>query len=689
MRADHELAQLAALGASLCAWDEAAYPASLRAIADPPLVLAVLGTLASDAGAVAIVGARRASGYGRRVAEELAHGLAAVGLTVVSGLATGIDAAAHSGALAAGGRTVAVLAHGHRPRLSALACGAVPPRSAASGALVSEFPCGTAPLPLPFPAPQSPDQRADARHRGGRGGAAERVADHRALRARAGARGVRRSRDPSAWPLHDGPQPPDPGRREAGPRRPRTSSTRSRRQLRAGAIASAGAGVAVLSPLESRVLDAMRAGDAHVDEVIRRAGAGAGRGPRDAAGPRAARRRGAAARHALPARGRPDAMAKHLVIVESPAKAKTLGKYLGRDYQVKASVGHVVDLPKSKLGVDIENDFKPEYHVIHGKTKVLERDQGRRRRTRTTSTSRPTPIARARRSPGTSPRSSAPKRKNVRRVLFNEITKKAVQEAIQHPRDLDQNRFDAQQARRVLDRLVGYQLSPLLWKKVRRGLSAGRVQSVAVRIIVEREREIRAFVPEEYWTVEARLEAGQPPPFVRPAGRGRRQEGRSQGASGSRPRRASTRSSRGLDRRGVDRHQGREEGAPPPPDAALHHLAPAAGGVAQARLPAVAHDAHRAAALRGRRAGRRGRGRSHHLHAHRLDSRLGRGDRRGARVHRRSATAPTTCRRSRTSTARRRTPRTPTKRSGPTSMRVGSRAGRAASSSARSSRSTR
>jgi DNA topoisomerase I len=207
-------------------------------------------------------------------------------------------------------------------------------------------------------------------------------------------------------------------------------------------------------------------------------------------------------------------MAKHLVIVESPAKAKTLGKYLGRDYQVKASIGHVVDLPKSKLGVDIENDFETEYTVIHGKNSVLNEIK-QAAKDKDTIYLAPDPdregeaiawhIAQ---------KLGHPKRKNVRRVLFNEITKKAVQEAIAHPRDLDQHLFEAQQARRVLDRLVGYRLSPLLWQKVRRGLSAGRVQSVAVRIIVEREREIRVFVPEEYWTVEARLEAGQPPVFT-------------------------------------------------------------------------------------------------------------------------------------------------------------------------------
>ncbi len=206
-------------------------------------------------------------------------------------------------------------------------------------------------------------------------------------------------------------------------------------------------------------------------------------------------------------------MAKHLVIVEAPAKAKTLGKYLGRDYQVKASVGHVVDLPKSKLGVDIENDFAAEYHVIQGKTKVLD-DIKKAAKDKENIYLAPDPDREGEAIAWHIAQKLGPKRKNVHRVLFNEITKKAVLEALKHPGTLDQHRFEAQQARRILDRLVGYRLSPLLWKKVRRGLSAGRVQSVAVRIIVEREREIRAFTAEEYWTVEARLEAVAPPPFV-------------------------------------------------------------------------------------------------------------------------------------------------------------------------------
>jgi DNA topoisomerase-1 len=197
-------------------------------------------------------------------------------------------------------------------------------------------------------------------------------------------------------------------------------------------------------------------------------------------------------------------MAKNLVIVESPAKARTLGKYLGRNYTVKASVGHVVDLPKSKLGVDIERDFEPEYAVIHGKGKVIE-DLKKAAKDKENIYLAPDPD-REGEAIAWHIAERLGRKKNVHRVLFNEITKKAVQEAIKNPLKLDQNKFEAQVARRVLDRLVGYQLSPLLWKKVRRGLSAGRVQSVAVRIITEREREIRAFVKEEYWTISAELE---------------------------------------------------------------------------------------------------------------------------------------------------------------------------------------
>jgi len=206
-------------------------------------------------------------------------------------------------------------------------------------------------------------------------------------------------------------------------------------------------------------------------------------------------------------------MAKHLVIVESPAKARTLTKYLGRDYQVKASVGHVVDLPKSRLGVDIEKDFTPEYQVIHGKSKIIT-ELRQAAKGKENIYLAPDPDREGEAIAWHIAERLDGKRKNVRRVLFNEITKRAVQEALKHPKDLDRNLFEAQQTRRILDRLVGYQISPLLWQKVRRGLSAGRVQSVAVRIVCEREREIQAFQKTEYWSITAQLDAQQPPTFA-------------------------------------------------------------------------------------------------------------------------------------------------------------------------------
>jgi DNA topoisomerase I len=204
---------------------------------------------------------------------------------------------------------------------------------------------------------------------------------------------------------------------------------------------------------------------------------------------------------------------KSLVIVESPAKAKTIKKYLGAGYVVKASVGHIKDLPKSKMGVDVEKGFKPLYVVIKKKEKVLEE------------------IRKAAEKVDRVYLAADPDREGEAiawhiaeeiadihptcdRVLINEITKKGVTEAISKPIKLDNHKYDAQQARRILDRLVGYQISPILWDKVKRGLSAGRVQSVAVRLIVERDREISAFIPEEYWSVDADVEGKTPPPFL-------------------------------------------------------------------------------------------------------------------------------------------------------------------------------
>jgi DNA topoisomerase I len=225
-----------------------------------------------------------------------------------------------------------------------------------------------------------------------------------------------------------------------------------------------------------------------------------------------------------------DKLSKGLVIVESPAKAKTIQKYLGKGFTVEASLGHVKDLPKSTLGVDTTNGFETDYVVIPGKEKVVAKlkklatsadfiflapdpdregeaiaahlafelgDNGKGKKAKKIK------LKKGEEAP--------PPR--IQRVTFNEITKRAVQAAFEHPRAIDQNLVDAQQARRVLDRLVGYQVSPLLWDKVRRGISAGRVQTVALRLIVEREREIKAFEKKEYWTIDAHLASSKPPAF--------------------------------------------------------------------------------------------------------------------------------------------------------------------------------
>ncbi|MBE3553023.1 MAG: type I DNA topoisomerase [Kyrpidia tusciae] len=197
-------------------------------------------------------------------------------------------------------------------------------------------------------------------------------------------------------------------------------------------------------------------------------------------------------------------MADYLVIVESPAKAKTIGKYLGKGYMVKASMGHIRDLPKSKLGVDIAHDFEPHYITIRGKGDVLKTLRDASKKVKRVYLAA---------DPDREGEAIAWHLANYLdvnpdgpcRVVFHEITKQAVQEAFAHPRPIDRDLVNAQQARRILDRLVGYKISPLLWKKVRKGLSAGRVQSVALRLVCDREKEIREFKPEEYWTLTARF----------------------------------------------------------------------------------------------------------------------------------------------------------------------------------------
>ena len=204
---------------------------------------------------------------------------------------------------------------------------------------------------------------------------------------------------------------------------------------------------------------------------------------------------------------------RSLVVVESPTKVKTIQKYLDSTYLVKASMGHVRDLPKSRLGVDEKKSFKPDYRVLPAKRKVL--DELKKAASSADALYIATDPDREGEAIGwhLAQELGLPKSKTYR-ILFNEITERAVKAAFLHPAKIDTNKVNAQQARRVLDRLVGYKLSPLLWEKVRRGLSAGRVQSVAVRLITEREREIQAFVPVEYWSLRARLKGQTPPDFV-------------------------------------------------------------------------------------------------------------------------------------------------------------------------------
>ena len=197
-------------------------------------------------------------------------------------------------------------------------------------------------------------------------------------------------------------------------------------------------------------------------------------------------------------------MSKNLVIVESPAKAKTIKKFLGSNYKIEASMGHVRDLPKSQMAIDIENDFEPKYITIRGKGELLAKLR------KIIKTVDKVYLA-------TDPDREGEaiswhlvhalnlQDKNYSRITFNEITKNAVKKSIKEAREINMNLVNAQQARRVLDRIVGYSISPLLWSKVKKGLSAGRVQSVALKLICDREEEINAFVPEEYWTIDAKL----------------------------------------------------------------------------------------------------------------------------------------------------------------------------------------
>ena len=206
-------------------------------------------------------------------------------------------------------------------------------------------------------------------------------------------------------------------------------------------------------------------------------------------------------------------MSKPLVVVESPTKVRTIKKYLGNEYNVAATVGHIKDLPGKEMGIDVDKGFKPKYNYIPGKQKVI---RGLKQAAGDTNDVylAPDPDREGEAIAWHTAEVLKKKGRNFYRVLFHELTKNAIRKAMSEPEDLDRNKYEAQQARRILDRLVGYQVSPLLWRKVKGGLSAGRVQSVAVRIICERERAIQAFVPVEYWSITAHLESDVPPPVV-------------------------------------------------------------------------------------------------------------------------------------------------------------------------------
>ena len=198
-----------------------------------------------------------------------------------------------------------------------------------------------------------------------------------------------------------------------------------------------------------------------------------------------------------------------LVIVESPAKAKTIEHYLGAGYVVKASMGHLIDLPKSRLAIDVENDFQPEYITVRGRAKLLKELQKDAKNSNlvllASDPDREGEAIAWHLNHALKDKTDA----EIRRIEFTEITPKVIKEAVNNPREINESMVNAQKARRVLDRLVGYNLSPLLWKKVKNGLSAGRVQSVALRLICEREKEVEDFIPEEYWSLDADFSKGK------------------------------------------------------------------------------------------------------------------------------------------------------------------------------------
>lgn len=270
-------------------------------------------------------------------------------------------------------------------------------------------------------------------------------------------------------------------------------------------------------------------------------------------------------------------MAKYLVIVESPAKVKTIKKFLGSNYEVMASNGHVRDMPKSQLGIDVEHDYEPKYITIRGKGEILAKLRKEAKKAdKVYLATDPDREGEAISWHLSKALNLDPKK--MYRITFNEITKSAVKESLKHARQIDQDLVDAQQARRMLDRMVGYRISPLLWAKVKRGLSAGRVQSVALRIIADREEEINSFVPEEYWSLDAQFAVKGEKVSDRQILRYRKRKNRDtfQGRDGSDPE-SGTGSQISGD--GCEKRRACQEGA-----ASVHHQYASAGGIQSIEL---------------------------------------------------------------------------------------------------------
>ena len=489
---------------------DACFPTALAAIHDPPHTLWVKGDVdVLRAASVAIVGSRAASPYALEVARQLGADLARRSVTVVSGMARGVDSAAHRGALEGGGRTIAVFGCGvdviYPPEHRGLA-----ERIAQRGALVSEFPPGMPPLKHNFPQRNrliSGLSLAVVIVEAAEGSGSLITADFaleqgRAVLAVPG--NVLGGRNYGAHALlRDGAKLVECAddileELPLGIRDPGLGISQCKR-IQEGESRVSGSS----SPVDGRwrCLRSRRdrgAIGSRSDEVV-------------AAFTRVGACRRRASRRRRPIRTVPwtvlrylkGSMAKSLVIVESPAKAKTINKYLGRDYKVLASMGHVRDLPKSKLGVDVDEGFAPVYEPLATRKKVIaELKSAAKDATDIYIATDPDREGEAigwhlAEELGT-------KKKKIHRLMFNEITKKAVQEAMKHPGAIDMKMVDAQQARRVLDRLVGYKISPILWDKVRRGLSAGRVQSVALKLICDREQEIGSSFPRSTGTCSRR-----------------------------------------------------------------------------------------------------------------------------------------------------------------------------------------